>query len=111
MDQNVKKDKFQSLCAKQCMSVTLVDTLQLSRSAHASTCHGVVVYALFSDSHVYFRPLFEYNSYLFFIFSSTPIITNILSTETSLHQLNIITTFLKTILREALNCTECIPSK
>ena len=97
MDQNVKKDKFQSLCAKHCMyvcmTVTLVDTLQLSRSAHASNCHGVVVYALSSDSHVYFRPKFEYNSYLFFIFSSIPIITNILSTETSLHQLNIITIF------------------
>ena len=57
----------------------------------------------------YFRPKFKYNSHLLFIFSSIPIITNILSTEASLHQLNIITTFLKTILREALNCTECIP--
>ena len=34
------------------MSVTLVDTLQLSQSAHASTCHSVVVYALSSESHV-----------------------------------------------------------
>ena len=99
------------VCMYICMSVTLVDTLQLSWSTHESTCHGVVVYALFSESDVYFRPEFEYNSYLFFIFSSIPIITNILSTETSLHQLNIITTLLNTILCEALNCTECIPSK
>ena len=44
------------------MSVTLVDTIQLLQSVHASTCHGVVVCVLVSR---YFNPELQFTFFFF----------------------------------------------